>query len=343
MKKFFSAALILMILFSGCSWNKKKADSKSMEQIHKESGVPVTVRTLVEESFSTVLTYATTLKATSEATAYAAITDVVETVGAGIGEYVQKDQVIIGFPKTNPQMNYYQAKAAYENAKATHERMKNLYEHEVISKQEYDNADAAYQVAKANWQAVNEVINVKAPISGYITQLYVHPSSNVAPGTPLFTVSNLERMEAQVWVPETEIARIRRGQIGMLEWDGKRFEGKVTKVNMVMDPAKKAFDVRVEFPNGERLLTSGITTNIRIETYRSSAIVVARQELVKEDGKYFAYVVEDNKAQKRPVTIGKEQGLYLEITSGLKPGERLISQGNELVADGTLVRIVSAK
>ena len=165
----------------------------------------------------------------------------------------------------------------------------------------------------------------------------------MAPGTPLFTVSNLERMEAQVWVPETEIARIRRGQIGMLEWDGKRFEGKVTKVNMVMDPAKKAFDVRVEFPNGERLLTSGITTNIRIETYRSSAIVVARQELVKEDGKYFAYVVEDNKAQKRPVTIGKEQGLYLEITSGLKPGERLISQGNELVADGTLVRIVSAK
>ena len=67
--------------------------------------------------------------------------------------------------------------------------MSSLYKSKGISQQEYDNARTSYENAKANWNNVNEMVNVKAPISGLITRLDVQKTDNVKAGDILFAVT----------------------------------------------------------------------------------------------------------------------------------------------------------
>jgi len=85
-----------------------------------------------------------------------------------------------------------------------------------------------------------------------------------------------------------------------------------------------------------------MTLDINLETYRNdNAMYVHRKELVSENGQYFVYVLENNAAKKCPVVLGKTQGLYHEITQGLKAGDLLISGGSQMVHDGSKVNQVA--
>ncbi|HEX2954677.1 MAG TPA: efflux RND transporter periplasmic adaptor subunit, partial [Bacillota bacterium] len=72
------------------------------------------------------------------------------------------------------------------------------------------------------------------------------------------------------------------------------------------------------------------------------AVVVRRTDLVDEDGKRFVYVAVNGKAVKRQVLTGKEQGALIEVKSGLKPGEFIITEGNTIVTDQTKVKIINS-
>jgi RND family efflux transporter MFP subunit len=184
---------------------------------------------------------------------------------------------------------------------------------------------------------------VKAPLSGYITQLNVKPTDNVSPGFPLFTVSNLDLIEAQIWASSKEADQIKVGQKVTLEWDGKLIEGSVIQVNQIMDVTRKAFEVKALFKNPDKVLTSGITADISIRTYNNAqAVVVSRKNLIEEDGKRFVYVVSNGKAVKREIMTGKEQGALIEVKAGLKPGEFIITEGNKMVEDQIKVKIINS-
>jgi RND family efflux transporter MFP subunit len=333
----FFAAVVLV--FPACS-KKTEGDLKSMEQIHAEEGTPVVTREMRPAVFTTFLKYPASFMARSESTAKADLSDVVRVVRVRLGDTVQKDDVIITFSLDNP--NYQQAKANYENAEATYKRTQRLFSSDGVSQQSLDNARTQYEVARANFKAMDDAINVKAPIGGVITRLDVRATENVQSGTVLFTVSNLDRIEARIWVSAKDISFIKDGMPVMTEWLDRTIPGKVIQVNMIMDTEKKAFLVLAEFLNAERLLTSGMTLDATLQTYKNDeAMYIHRKELVTEDGVPCVYVSADDRAQRREITIGRTQGLLLEITRGLNPGDLLISEGSQLVQDGSKVYSVA--
>jgi RND family efflux transporter MFP subunit len=327
------------IIFSACS-KKTQDDLKSMEQIHQEEGLPVVTREMRPSTFTTFLKYPAAFMARSESTAKADLSDVVRAIHAKLGDSVQKDEVIISFSQDNP--GYQQAKANYANAEANYKRTQSLFASNGVSQQNLDNARTQYEVARANFKAMDDAINVKAPIGGIITRLDVRATENVQSGTVLFTVSNLERIEARIWVSAKDVGLIKDGMPVMTEWLGRTITGEISQVNMIMDTEKKAFLILAEFRNTERLLTSGMNLDATLETYRNEeALFIHRKELVTENGVPCVYVCVNDTAQRREVTLGKSQGLFLEITQGLNPGDILISEGSQLVEDGNKVYSVA--
>jgi len=221
--------------------------------------------------------------------------------------------------------------------------MERMYQEGVISKQELDSARTNFEVAKANLNTTDDSIRVKAPLSGYITQLNVKPTDNVNSGAPLFTVSNLDQIEAQIWASSKEIGQIKLGQTVTAEWNGRTYQGVISQVSQIMDTGKKAFEVKALFKNPNKELTSGITADLTIETERKNqTVVIDRKNLINESGKYFVYVVEQGKAVKREVEIVEGQGVRVEVLSGLKPGDLLITEGQNMVADDIKVQIVNS-
>lgn len=345
MKKMLLVALILsLVSLSGCLFGQKQETSfKSMEQIYQEKGVPVKIEEVQVDDFVTVLKYSATLRARSEAVRYSRISDVVQDVHFNVGDYVRENQTVVTFPENNQTTQYHQVKASYELAEATYRRMERLYQEGVISKQELDSARTNFEVAKANLNTTDDAIRVKAPLNGYITQLNVKPTDNVNAGAPLFTVSNLDQIEAQIWASSKEIGQIKLGQPVTLEWNGRTYRGVVSQVSQIMDSGRKAFEVKALFKNPSKELTSGITADLTIETNRKDrAVVIERKNIINEAGKSFVYVVEQGKAVKREVKIAEGQGVRVEVLSGLKPGDVLITEGQTMVADDVKVNIVNS-
>ncbi len=342
MKAILQPAVILLLIVLVASCQKEDpAAMKNMEEIYREQGIPVKVRTIGEQDFSTYLTFTSSLKGAKESTGSSLVSDTVEEVLVNIGDYVEKDQPVIRFPKSSPTANYYQAEAGFKAAEQAFKRVASLYENNGVSRQTYDDAKTQYDVQKANWITVNDMIEVKAPISGYITRLAVQESDNVHPGDTLFTVSNYDELTSTVWVADHEIRQIRVGQRATAEWEGIRLQGEVTRVDLAMDDRKKAFAVQIRFDNAAHTVPSGITAEIDIETKLiEDTIVVHRNEILKTREDWYVYVDKDGYAVRRLIQTGEKQGMFYQVVAGLQPEDKLITQGATLVRDQSPVLVV---
>ncbi len=337
---FFLSGLILAILFfSNCS--KQEAETKNIEQIYREEGVPVRVKTIVLQEFRNELNFHSVLSGIQESSAYATFSDEVEKIHVRVGDYVKKNSVLMTFPTDNPATRYYQAKVAFENSETAYERVKNLYNDGGISRQELDNAGAAYQVAKADWEAVQLTVMVRAPISGYVTKVNVRETDNVQRDDELITISRINKMKAKVWVSENEISDIKKGQAAHATWKGTEVEGKVVQVDMAMDQEKQAFQVVMEFKNPDNILKPGITVDVKVAVYiNPEAMVVKRQNILEEEGSFFVYILSNSTAERRDVKLGRRQVLDVEILDGLNPGDELIVEGLMLLEPGAKVKVI---
>lgn len=342
MKRFLYLLPLLALIpfaFTGCS--EGPVANNNLEQIYREEGVPVKTALVTPRSFKTWLLYNAELVGIEETSGNSMVADRVDKIYAKVGDYVQKDQVILSFPTDNPVAQYYQASVAYESAKKSYERIKNLYSSGGVSRQDLDNAKAGFEVASANWNTARHTIEVKAPIHGYITKINVSESDNVKPGDELFTISQTDRLKSKIWATEKEILDIRVGQPAFAEWNGIVLSGNVTRVDMALNRDTQAFGVVVEFDNPENSIPLGITAQARIVTYLNpNAIVIERKDIFKDKSGRFVYVAANGKADKRSVVEGRNQGPDVEITEGLNPGDELIVKGQMLLEDGSKIKIM---
>ena len=317
-------------------------ESKSMAQIHSEDGIPVNVRRIKNEEFSSVLNYTSTVTGITESSKSASVSDTVDQVLYSVGDFVTKDTVIITFPKNNPAANYYQAKANYINSTDTFKRMESLYKTKGVSKQDYDNAKTGYEVAKANWDIVNDMLEVKAPIDGYITRIDVRPSENVESGDHLLTVSNYDLLKAKVQIPEREISSIKTGMKATATWENYTVEGIVVQTDLSLNPETKSFGAVLEFDNNNHSIRSGVTAEISIVTYHNNeAVVVENKNISSRDDNDYVFRAVDGKAVITEIKTGYRNGLSVEIKEGLSTGDLLITEGSKLVSDGSKIIIAN--
>jgi RND family efflux transporter MFP subunit len=344
----FLSLLVLLILSCG---GNKDSTAASMEQLHAENGQPVSVRKLETEDFSVYLKYPALIQASSESTAYAALDDVVRTISARVGDTVRQGDIIVSFSADNRILQ--QAALSHENARNAFNRTSALFRSNDVSRPDFDAVRMQYEISTTNLNAANDMVYVKAPISGTITQINVRVTENVRPGTPLFTVSNSSAFEARLYVGADEIDRIQVGARAFLDLShGKQerqiIEGRITQVSLNMDSQRQSFPVTVFFDGGNRRLVSGMNVDIAVETYRNEkAIVLSQRELIQTETGTAVFVVEENtsaiqKARQVAVQTGEERGLRVEIIGGLNEGDIIVSEGVHQINEETPLNIVPA-
>lgn len=331
----------MAILFQACNNKENKENTKSIEQIRAEDGVPVKVQELQFQNFEKNLSFYSTLSGIQESKVFPIIVDEVKKVNVSVGSVVSQGKIVIEFPHTNPSLQYEQAKQALDNAEKLYKRMKELLKAGETSQQNLDNAETQYLVSKRNWESIKQIVNVESPISGKIIELFVKPGDHVDPGKPLFTVAQTGQMKAKIWVSTQEVVQIKNGMTASIIIADKEYQGRVAEVALAMDDKRRAFGVEIHFSNSAGTLKSGMTADVIIRTYqKQNSIIVPRHVVQTEQGKLFVYVENNNKAEKRYIEKGEESGISYEIISGLNPGDKIITEGLSLVADGKKVKIM---
>ena len=312
-----------------------------MEQIQKEEGIPVRVTTVQTTTFRKNLSYNATLSGSEESTATAMVGDIIVKINAKVGDKVNKGDIIVSFPVNTPAASWEQATSAFNSIKTVYERMQRLHAQGAISQQDLDNVETQYKVSKANLDASEQMINVRAPLSGIITAMMVNVSEKVFPGKELFTVASTGGYKAVLMVPESEINMLKKGAKASAKWLDETIPGKISQISLAMDKESKAFRVEVLFPGMNKKISYGVTAEIAIEVLaKPNVIVVERQHIGQENGTMFVWRDVNNQAVKTPITTGQDNSLEFEVVSGLSVGDILVTEGVNMLTENAKLRVI---
>lgn len=186
---------------------------------------------------------------------------------------------------------------------------------------------------------------VRAPIAGTITRLPARVGAQVAPSAPIGQVSRTNELEIVVEIPERFISKVRRGLPAIIRLDAfpeQQFSATVSELNPVVNPLTRTLEVKLRFDNPDPRVRAGMFAEVRIITEQKDNIVkVPADVLIRRFGDTFVYVVSDGEtAERRSVNPGIEIDNKLEITEGLEAGELVVYQGQNLLEDGSRVRVI---
>ncbi|MBU1106599.1 MAG: efflux RND transporter periplasmic adaptor subunit [Candidatus Riflebacteria bacterium] len=204
--------------------------------------------------------------------------------------------------------------------------------------------------AEANLNAVRVALDntmVRAPFDGVIVSRRSDPGAMANPAASLFRIEQNDPVKIIASVIERDIDQMKVGKtrvLVQLDSIDQIYEGVVDLVHPSIDSVSRTGRVEILLKNPDNRLRTGMFAKLSFLLNTSSDVpIVARDSLVRHNGQHFAYVIENGCAIKRLVKIGIIDEARVEIVSGLKPGEQIISRGLEFVREGSPVKVVESE
>lgn len=262
------------------------------------------------------------------------------------------------------------AQATLYQARLQEQRYRELVDDKAVSRQEYDNARAAFlqadaAVAEANAALERARLNlgyatVTAPISGRIGRALVTEGALVGQNetTPLATIQQLDPIHADVTQSTRELNALRRAlragelqQAGdgqaratLIQDDGSAYPlpGKLLFSDISVDPSTNQITLRSEFPNPDLDLLPGSYVRVRLEqALQPKGISVPQRAILRDSAGVPKVLVVDQRSQvsERQVALGNAQGDRWVVSEGLAPGERVVIEGLQHIKAGDQVQV----
>lgn len=209
-----------------------------------------------------------------------------------------------------------------------------------IASGQRDQARAQADLAKSQLEAAT----LTSPLAGKVSYRNVEVGELVGPTSLVFIVIDDRRVIAVAGLSERLVGRLRRGQalgltVDALPPGSPPLVGRVESVSPAADPRTMLYQVRVALDNPKGALRSGMLAKLRIpvET-RAGALLVPERAVFSSSGGDSVYVVVEGVARLRAVGLGESDGTSVEILSGLKEGDLVVTEGQEFLSDGEAVR-----
>lgn len=283
------------------------------------------------------------------------------------GQTVNAGQVLFVIDNETYQAQVRQAQASVNTAqsqvntaKLTFENTKQLHANRVVGDYELQTAENSYMSAQAQLAQAQAVLAsakenlsfcyVKSPVRGVVGTLPLKEGALVSASNILTHVSDNSQMEVDFSMTEKDMLDLSKadgGLNGAIETfpplklklaDGTIYtnEGRVTAISGVIDRATGSVQVISVFPNPEHLLKSGGSGTVIIPRSAEGAIVVPQSVVMEVQDKKFIYLVNDsNKVVYTEITVNPQNdGNNYIVTSGLKPGDKYVTNGVTKLTDG---------
>ena len=188
---------------------------------------------------------------------------------------------------------------------------------------------------------------IVAPFRGEISRKYVDAGAFVSPSspsTPLVTLVHTETLKIVANVLEKDIPLLKPGmkaKIRVESYPEKVFEGRVEKINSVLELSTRTLQAEIYIPNPDRFLKPGMFSNVEVVLLeKPQTMVIPREAVIEAGSEMSVFVVEGKQAVRRPITIGYEQDYMVEVLKGLNQGDQVIIKGQQLIKEGSAVRVV---
>src|SRR5688572_22473560 len=240
-------------------------------------------------------------------------------------------------------------RSAYERTAALAGRNSVTQRSLVEAKSRLDGAIARESQAEAEMAYAT----IRAPFDGVVTSraidsgdMVYQASSPKGSGEPLLRVAQVDVIRVKTYVPERDSGWVNAGDLATVAFEslpGRTFQGSVSRVSGVLDPATRTMLVEVDLPNADERIKPGFygRTEIALER-REQALALPSAAVRTDGGNAYVYVIgAGDTVLRTPVTIGLQDAGWVEIESGLTGTERVVAGTVAGLSDGVTVRAVA--
>lgn len=232
------------------------------------------------------------------------------------------------------------AKVAYEKAKEEYERAQKLVSSQIVSQKDFAGLREAYENARLTYEALKpsksgKGVSVKSPISGFIKACLVKEGDYVTVGQPLMTVTQTRRLVLKAEVSERYYAQLSQVVSANFQtpYNNKVYSlenlgGKLLSFGKSSGDTSYYVPVTFEFDNRGDMVPGSFVEVYLLSGERSGVLSIPLSALTEEQGVYFVYLKLDEECyKKQEVKLGTSDGSRVEILSGIKDGDTVVTRG----------------
>jgi len=383
MKRIWMAAIFVTLAAGGYGawwWWQQSGTSASAAESKSGKGkggrggaLVVKAATAVAKPMPVLIEAVGTVEPEHSVQVRAQVSGVLQSVLFNEGDLVKPGQLLFQIDGRTFEAQYQQSQAQLardqaqlENAKVQQERLEPLLKREFITRQEFDVAVTSTKSLEATVAADRalmeqariqlEYTRIHSPIAGRTGTLAVKPG-NLVPasggGIPLVTINSTDPIIVSFSIPERQLEEIRRNQnekdmrIEILaDRSGPAAaEGKLVFIDNTVTAQTGTVLLKTRVPNKGETLWPGQFANVRVVLKIEPEAVVVPEAAVQpgQDGSFVYLIGPENKVQLQPVKVSRQIGNEIVIESGIKAGDRVITEIPQALEQGATVRLAGAE
>jgi len=253
-----------------------------------------------------------------------------------------------------------QVKTQLDNALTDLNRMRSLFAQGAVSQQQLDSAETQYNALNAQYKASLAQANatrssvsyynalagdtsLKAPFNGVVIAKQAEPGEVVDGGKAILVVGKVDRIKVQASISEMDVSKIHPGQQVKVLVDalpGEEFVGTIKQILPQVDLQSRSLIAEIIIANPNFKIKPNMFARSLITTAKhENTVIIPKPAVIYKDEQPCVYLAAGNKSKLVPVTLGITQGEQVEITSGIKAGDKVITAGQNVIDDNVLLDI----
>jgi len=281
----------------------------------------------------------------------------VAQVNADFGDKVIAGQVMLKINPREYQLRVESAEAALDqeraklaNSTARYNRAQTLKQEGTISAEQFDQMASQLRVDQADTESAEKTLammrkkladtEIKAPFTGSVQKRMVSLGEYVSPGKQIYELIATDPIKLRCPMPERFVPLAKVGMPVKLAIDAKpgaSYTGTITRIAPALDESSRTLLIEAEVANPDGILKPGFFAHVTMDLGRDRALFVPSLAVLRYAGVARVFIVEHGVVRAREVTTGSVVGDQVEITGGLKEGERVAVSEVDRLADGTAV------
>lgn len=349
------AAAIIGVVYLWRSQGIELEQAKAARVESSALGARVQVVPVIQGPSERAITLLADVRPFASATLYGKVSGYLRAVKVDKGDVVKAGQVVAEIDAAETDQQYHAAVADLENKKRVAARSRELLSRGNVSVQNAENADTSERMAQAlvrQLETMRSYELLRAPFAGVVVARYADPgaliqnaASSQTNSLPVVTIADLTKLRVSAYVPQQDVPFVRVGSPAEV-YDAtnpqRRLKATISRTSGSLDPLTRTLLVEVDVDNADSFLVPGsfayMTLQAPVESY---ARIPVNALITRGRDRFAAVVGDDSKIAFRPITVASSDGNTVDVSDGLKVGERVAINIADEVTDGSRVQVVT--
>ena len=310
-----------------------------------EGGIAVHVLSLEATTFQHFIEQPGTVTSKENVTVSSEMGGVVQRILVAEGQWVNKGAAIVQLDGSVLANQVEELRQATDLARTTFERQNNLWKQGIGSELQFLQIKNQYYSLQKKLDAAEAQLDnmeLSAPISGRVDEIFFNVGELVAPGFPAFRIVNAKELQVEADVTERYANSLQKGDQIQVDFTALGIEqtAAISFKGLVINPQNRTFKVKAELDNMDGAIMPNAIASLKIQDYQSDHALVLPSEVIKKDMRGdFVFIAQEAKAHKVYIESGRSYKDKTEVLGGLSEGDKVIVAGYNEVASGSKIQI----